>query len=303
MLTRMRLPRVLFPPIAAILVASAMVAALASPTMAAAADAPAGPPAPDRPLRVMTFNIHHGAGTDGRLDLLRIAQVVRDGDADVVGLQEVDRHFGARSDFVDQAAWLASELNMHVGYGANLNLDPLSPEQPRRQYGTAILSNAPILDWENTYLPRFGNHEQRGLLRARINVRGVPVQVYNTHLQHNDAAERLAQAEAIKQLIGTPSESVVLLGDLNATPDAPEIRILVEDLIDVWAAAGVGTGYTYPSEDPRARIDYVMQSTDVVARTIAVVTSPVAAASSDHLPVVADVALPGDKVGVGRQAG
>lgn len=281
-------------------VALAASAALASPALAESTVDTPDAQAPDRPLRVMTFNIHHGAGADGLVDLARIAQVVRDSGADVVGLQEVDRHFGARSDFVDQASWLARELNMHVVYGANLDLDPLAPDGPRRQYGTAILSNEPILDWDNTYLPRFGNHEQRGLLRARINVRGVPVQVYNTHLQHNDAAERLAQAQAITELIGTPDDSVVLLGDLNAIPAAPEIRTLVEILVDAWEAAGLGAGYTYPSEDPRSRIDYVMQSDDVVVRTVAVLTTPLAVEASDHLPVVADVALPGQKVGVGR---
>lgn len=274
--------------------------ALASPAMAASTVDSPQPQAPDRPLKVMSFNIHHGAGADGLVDLARIARVVRDSGADVVGLQEVDRHFGARSDFVDQAAWLAGALNMHVVYGANLDLDPLSPDQPRRQYGTAILSDAPILDWDNSYLPRFGDHEQRGLLRARINVRGVPVQVYNTHLQHNNAAERVAQAQAITQLIGTPQDSVVLLGDLNATPAAPEIRTLVETLVDAWEAAGLGDGYTYPVEDPHSRIDYIMQSDDVVVRTVAVITTPLAASASDHLPVVADVALPGQKVGIGH---
>ncbi|MGS2618437.1 endonuclease/exonuclease/phosphatase family protein [Micromonospora sp. LZ34] len=292
----MRIPRILLP----LLVVVATTAVLASPATAAAAVDSPPPQAPDRPVRVMTFNIHHGAGTDGILDLSRVAQVIRDSRLDVVGLQEVDRHFGERSEFVDQAAWLARALNMHVVYGANLDLDPLAPGQPRRQYGTAILSNFPILEWENTYLPRFGNHEQRGLLRARINVRGVPVQVYNTHLQHNDAAERVAQAQAIAQLIGVPDESVVLLGDLNVTPDTPEIRTLVENLVDAWEAAGVGEGHTHPAEDPTHRIDYIMQSGDVVARTIAVVASPVATAASDHLPVVADLALPGQKVGIGH---
>lgn len=291
----MRIPRVLV----SLLALAAVTVALASPATAAMPGDPPQPQAPDRPLRVMTFNIHHAAGTDDVLDLSRVAQVIRDSRLDVVGLQEVDRHYGARSNFVDQASWLARELNMHVVYGANLDLDPLSPGQPRRQYGTAILSNFPILDWDNTYLPRFANHEQRGLLRARINVRGVPVQVYNTHLQHNDAAERVAQAQAITQLIGTPEESVVLVGDLNATPAAPEIRTFAENLVDAWEAAGVGEGHTHPAEDPTHRIDYILQSGDVVARTIAVVTSPVAATASDHLPVVADLALPGQKVGIG----
>jgi endonuclease/exonuclease/phosphatase family metal-dependent hydrolase len=47
-------------------------------------------------VTVMSFNIHHGQGTDGVLDLERIARVIRASGADIVGLQEVDRHFGGR---------------------------------------------------------------------------------------------------------------------------------------------------------------------------------------------------------------
>jgi endonuclease/exonuclease/phosphatase family metal-dependent hydrolase len=74
-----------------------------------------------RELRVMCFNIHHGVGLDGRLDLERIARVAESQAAEVVGLQEVDRHFSTRSDFVDQARWLADRLSMHVVFGANLS--------------------------------------------------------------------------------------------------------------------------------------------------------------------------------------
>ena len=276
------------------LAAAALAAALTA-TATGPSIATTEPQAGDRPVRVMSFNIHHGVGTDGVLDLQRVADVIKSEGADIVGLQEVDRHWSERSDFVDQAAWLAHELNMHVVYGANLDNDPLEPGQPRRQYGTAILSVTPILDWDNTFLPRYEGHEQRGLLRARVVVRGVPVQVYNTHLQHNDAAERLEQAEAIKQLIGTPNESVVLVGDLNAVPTAPEITTLLDGLVDAWEQAGIGDGYTIPVEDPNRRIDYVLTSDDVIARTAAVVTTD----ASDHLPVYADVLLPGTKVGVG----
>lgn len=255
----------------------------------------ADPSPRDRPLTVMSFNIHHGVGTDNLLNLQRVADVIRTEGVDVVGLQEVDRHWGDRSQFVDQAAWLAEELGMHVVYGANLDLDPLQPGQPRRQYGTAILSERPIRDWDNTYLPRYEGHEQRGLLRARINVRGVWVTVYNTHLQHDTASERVEQAQAIDELIGEPTESVVLLGDLNARPDTPEIQTLVDELIDTWEEAGVGDGHTYPVEDPNARIDYVLTSRDVVTRTAAVVTTD----ASDHLPVKVDVLLPGSRVGLG----
>jgi endonuclease/exonuclease/phosphatase family metal-dependent hydrolase len=261
------------------------------------APAQAAPSAPDRPLRVMSFNIHAGIGEDDRLDLDRVAGVIRDSGADVVGLQEVDRHWSARSDFVDQASALARALRMNVVYGANLDLDPLQPGEPRRQYGTAILSQTPILDSENTLLPRTGNLEQRGLLRARTVVRGVPLQVYNTHLQHNSAAERQLQADAIRDIVGTPDESVVLLGDLNAVPEAPEIATILTSLVDAWERAGIGNGYTISADNPTRRIDYVMTSEDVVARSAAVLTTD----ASDHLPVVADVLLPGNRVGVGRR--
>ena len=57
---------------------------------------------------------------------------------------------------------------------------------------------------------------------------------------------------------------------------------------DAWVAAGVGTGYTYDAATPHARIDYVLTSEGVVARTAAVVTTD----SSDHLPVVVDLDVP-----------
>jgi endonuclease/exonuclease/phosphatase family metal-dependent hydrolase len=245
-----------------------------------------------RPLRAASFNIHHGVGVDGLLNLERIATVVEDTHPDVIGLQEVDRHFGERSDFVDQARWLADRLDLHVVFGANLDLEPLTPGAPRRQYGTAILSRYRIREWRNTLLPRPAGGEQRGLLEAVVNVRGVRVRAYNTHLQHNSQEERLAQVAAIRSIVAEARESVVLVGDLNATPDSPEIGAITEDLADAWAQAGEGDGFTYDAETPHARIDYVLTSSDIVARTAAVVTSD----ASDHLPVVADLVLPGGRI-------
>ncbi|MGK5111830.1 endonuclease/exonuclease/phosphatase family protein [Geodermatophilus sp. CPCC 205506] len=243
----------------------------------------------------MSYNIHHGEGADGRLDLGRIAAEIRDSGADIVGLQEVDRHWSERSDLADQAAELARELNMHVVYGPNLDLDPLDPGEPRRQYGNAILSDARIREWRNTLLPRTGDFEQRGLLEALVTVRRVPVRVFTTHLQHNSQPERMAQIAAIREVIGTCHEFVVLTGDLNARPGTPEIDAITEDLIDAWTEAGVGTGYTYPAGNPHARFDYVLHGIDVMTCTAAVLSTD----GSDHLPVAADLALPGDRTGAG----
>jgi endonuclease/exonuclease/phosphatase family metal-dependent hydrolase len=98
----------------------------------------------DREIDVATYNIHHAADVNEQLSLERIAAEIDATGAEVAGLQEVDRHWSARSEFVDQAQWLAKRVRMHVVYGANLDLDPPTAGAPRRQYGTAILSEFPI---------------------------------------------------------------------------------------------------------------------------------------------------------------
>jgi endonuclease/exonuclease/phosphatase family metal-dependent hydrolase len=277
-----------------LLLATLLTTTLGATTVAAPAAVASGAPAQaaERELRVASFNIHHGVGLDGVLDLARIAAVVERTGADVIGLQEVDRHWSARSNFVDQATWLAERLDMHLAFGANLDLDPPASGAPRRQFGTAILSADKIRATANTLLPRPLGGEQRGLLEVQIKVRGIPVRVFNTHLQHDSQVERLAQVARIRQVLATANESVVLLGDLNATPDTPEIAGLTDVLVDAWVTAGVGDGFTFDAATPHARIDYVMSSGNVVARTAAVLTTDAA----DHLPVVADLALPGKKL-------
>lgn len=143
---------------------------LAVPAPAAADDADGADGA--RVVDVMTFNIHHAQGTDGVLDLQRIADVIEASGADVVGLQEVDRHYSARSGWVDQPAALAQLLGWHSAYGANLDSPPPAGQTERSQYGTAVLSRYPIVASENTHLHNADGKEQRGLLHAAIDVRG-----------------------------------------------------------------------------------------------------------------------------------
>src|SRR5690606_30062940 len=84
-------------------------------------------------LRVLTFNIRAGRNLAGRLDLARTAEVIAEADADVVGLQEVDRQFSERSAWVDQTAALSEQLGWHARFAPAL-------ERGEGQYGIAILS-------------------------------------------------------------------------------------------------------------------------------------------------------------------
>ena len=238
-------------------------------------------------VTVASFNIHHGAGTDDRLDLERVAAEIDRTGAAIVGLQEVDRHWGDRSAFVDQAQWLADRLGMSVVYGANLDLDPPATDRPRRQYGTAILSSHPIVYSRNTLLPRPQNGEQRGLLEAAIDVDGVRIRVANTHLQHNSAVERRAADRADRRPPGAGHHPGG--ADRRSERAARRTRAgaAFPRFVDAWTRGGTGDGFTYPATGPNARIDYILTTPDVDVASARTTTSP----ASDHLPVIAELEL------------
>jgi endonuclease/exonuclease/phosphatase family metal-dependent hydrolase len=234
-------------------------------------------------VTVMSFNIHHARGTDGVLDLARIARVIKASGADVAGLQEVDRNLAERSDWTDQAAELAELLDCHVAFGANIDLDLPEPGKPRAQFGNAVLSRYPIARWENTHLFRSPGEEQRGLLHAEVDMPGVLLHVYVAHLSVSSQTDRIRQARQIVRLV-EGNDPAVLLGDFNARPQAPEIGTLSAALTDAWAAAP-GTGPLASHPDAIAtRIDYVFTSQRLSATWTRFSTDDPAA--SDHLPVV-----------------
>jgi endonuclease/exonuclease/phosphatase family metal-dependent hydrolase len=279
------------------------------------------PQAKPRELRIMSYNIKHGQTNapctqlpripgqdpfaDCNLDLQASIDVMRAYDPDIVGVQEVDR-FWARSAYVDEPAAIAAGLGMeHYCYAPNLDHAPDTHSSVPHQYGTVIVSRFPILDCDNTLLPRTGNNEQRGLTRALINVRGVRLQFYNTHL-HTTATDRLMQTAVIGSVLdAAPEGSKVLIGDLNARPTAAEMVPVYARLVDAWLVAGVPTpdnpdGNTSPANltgNPTSRIDYVFTSAQVAAGAVSVPIGTDTRLAADHYPVVAEIALPGSEVG------
>ncbi len=79
----------------------------------------------------------------------------------------------------------------------------------------------------------------------------------------------------------------MLVGDLNARPDTPEIKTILASLSDTWIEVGVGPGFTSPAENATARIDYLLHSPQLKPSTASVPVTP----ASDHLPVVASYTL------------
>lgn len=268
------------------------VALAAAPAMATAAPAEESPP--PVPLRVMSYNILHGAGIDGVFDLSRTAAAIRAQHPDVVGLQEVDQHFDARSDFVDEPAALAKALHMRVFFGPIYDLPPLTAGAPDRRYGVAILSRYPILRAVDHDITRLSTQvpdpvpaPAPGFPEVVINDHGAHVHVFDTHLDYRgDPTIRQMQVADTVRIMRAAGGQQILVGDFNAEWDAPELAGLHDyGLIEAWDATGQPGGDTYPSDVPTARDDHITFTPGI---RVLDATVPVTLAS-DHRPVVADL--------------
>lgn len=243
------------------------------------------------PLRVATYNIHAGAGMDGVFDLDRQTAELRSLNADVIGLQEVDRHWGSRSEWRDLSGELARRLRMYVSFAPIYSLDPAEPGGPRAEYGVAVLSRHRIVSAENHEITRLSTQDPNpapapapGFGEVVVRVRGLPVHVYVTHLDYRpDPAVRVAQVADTRRIMAEDRGPKILLGDLNAEPAAPELAPLWRELTDADPGAP-----TFPAQDPVKRIDFVAVSKDRAGVRRAWVPESLA---SDHRAVVADLLL------------
>lgn len=232
---------------------------------------------------IMSYNIQHGVGMDGQLNLQRIAAVILDSGVGIVGLQEVDRFFSERSDYKDQAKEIASLTGYHYVYGANLDFGQVGGLAENSQYGNAIVSKYPILRSDNILLSSFGE-EQRGMLHAVVDLDGIHVNIYNTHLGL-DARSRLAQAEEIIDLVSRSNQPSILMGDFNAEPDSPAFQRMLESGLFVNSFQDMEDVYTFPSTSPTEQIDYILISPGIKHQNQHVVQTE----ASDHLPIVVDL--------------
>ncbi|MEU6714590.1 endonuclease/exonuclease/phosphatase family protein [Nonomuraea sp. NPDC046802] len=248
----------------------------------------------DVQLRVATYNIHAGAGEDGRFDVARQVEAIRSLNADVIALQEVDVHWDARSEWRDLASELATALGMRVFFGPIYDSDPPADGKPRKQYGNAILSKYPILYTQNHSITRLSTQTPNpvpepapGFPEVVVNAKGAQVHVYGTHLDYrgDPTVRRLQVADTLKIMAERGGQDPqILLGDFNARPDAPELAPLWTELTDTMAGK---PDMTYPAKTPDRRIDYVAVSRSVRVRATQVPST----LASDHLPVVADITV------------
>ncbi len=243
-------------------------------------------------LRLLTYNVRHCRGLDGRVRPERIAQVIAEHEADVVALQELDVG-RARSGHVHQPRRIAEHLRMEAHFCAAHVVGD-------ERYGHAILSRHPSRLVSSaglpTSTPRRRGVERRAAIWVRIHPGdGVAVEVIGVHLGLG-AAERREQMRALTtdQWLSHPecTGARIVLGDFNTRPTSPVFAPMAAVLRDARRIAGRRVGRaTWPSFAPFLSIDHVLVDEGIEVLEHRVAGGRRAVVASDHRPVVVDVAL------------
>jgi endonuclease/exonuclease/phosphatase family metal-dependent hydrolase len=230
------------------------------------------------PVRVVTYNIHTCVGVDGRCDPDRIAAVLRQINADIACLQEVDarRSIGRRA---DQWAYLGEATGSHVILGAGIR-------EHRRRFGNAILTRFPVLTARSIDLTVLGC-EPRGAIDADLLVGNRVLRVIATHFGLR-AGERRLQANRLMTALGEGSaanrreaDTVLLMGDLNEWRGRSGAIRVFDQRLGPSAAAR-----TFPSWLPVLALDRIYADGPAVLSDVTVYRTPLARLASDHLPLV-----------------
>jgi endonuclease/exonuclease/phosphatase family metal-dependent hydrolase len=219
---------------------------------------------------VVSYNIHRGKGLDGRVDLSRIASVLGEIDADVVGVQEV---------FEPQAEKLAETLGMRLAMG-------VTHGRLGGQYGNALLTRFDVQATLAFDLSR-PSREPRGGIRMDVLVGEQVLHLFNVHFglrlrERAEQVELLIRQHILRDGMAGPR---VLIGDLNEWFPGTVGRTLRLEF------HGPRIRRTHPAPFPLFPLDRIYWDRDLHEEGFHVHRSRLARVASDHLPVVASLRL------------
>ncbi|HEX4331218.1 MAG TPA: endonuclease/exonuclease/phosphatase family protein [Usitatibacter sp.] len=225
-------------------------------------------------IRLASYNVHRGVGRDRRCDPRRILGVLREIDADVYALQEVEAH----DDGGDMLEWLGRELGYHAIAGTTL-------KRHDGHFGNGILSRCPAHGIDLVDLS-WRRREPRGAIAADIDCDGQRLRVVATHLGLRPA-ERREQVERLLRLFSWKDDDrAVLMGDLNEWfLWGKPLRHLHRYFERTRAIA------TFPSRRPVLALDRLWAHPGSILKELTAHSSELARVASDHLPLVATLEL------------
>jgi len=239
-------------------------------------------------LRIVTWNIHKGIGTDRSYRLDRIIQVLRDLDADVVCLQEVDKGV-PRSAFEHQGERLSQALGYaHAALGLNVRVK-------EGAYGNLILSRHPLKDVHNVDLTVPPKKRRSGLV-ARIQT-GPPGGwlLANLHLGLLHMERKIQVRRLLAHLFEGADEqqALVIAGDWNEWAQRLVRRVMLAAGFHVARSdLPLREERTWPSRRPLVSLDKILYRDPVRCRHVACVLDEVTRVASDHLPLMVELQTP-----------
>lgn len=224
-----------------------------------------------REISVASYNVHRCIGVDRRHDPDRVAAVLRELDADIIALQEVDYRYHV-PDGPDQLAHLAKATGLTAVAGPVLR-------RGRGHYGNGLLTRGKVLRVRQIELSEPGR-EPRGALDVYLSLRGRRLRVVAAHLGLG-LRERRRQVPRLLQAIGGDDDQpIVVLGDFNEwLPPGRPLRRLHGHL------GRTPAGRTFPSRFPLFALDRIWVQPREALVAVRVHRSPGARVASDHLPV------------------
>lgn len=212
---------------------------------------------------------------------MRIAEVLKQIDADVIALQEVVGLDDAAREH-NQVQAIADELGYDFRIGANRKLRGAA-------YGNALLSRLPIVADRNHDLS-FRMNEPRGCLEVTISSPlETSLQIYNVHLG-TGFFERRYQAHRLFDVIeDNPAAAPrIVLGDFNEWTRGRTSHLLSNHLKCAEPEPRAGRARSYPGVFPILHLDHVYYDSHLSLKNITVHRSRLALLASDHLPIVAE---------------
>ena len=229
-----------------------------------------------RALRIASYNVHRAKGRDRRTEPERILQVLREIDADVVALQEVEAHDQGDA----MLAWLGKQLDSAAIAGTTL-------VRKDGHYGNGLLARCHCIVRTELVDLSWRNREPRGAIAADLDFGdGRLLKVVATHLGLRPAERREQVERLVKLFTWNEQERAVLMGDVNEWLLWGRPLRRLHRYFDRTRAVP-----TFPSRRPVLALDRVWTHPGSILRGLKAHDSPLARVASDHLPLVASIEL------------